>query len=61
MAEPVGRCRLRGRVAELLAGISAVGSDVETAGAGWCAKGGQLLPVWARAGSLLLDRVEVGP
>ena len=61
VAEPVGRCRLRGRVAELLAGISAVGSDVETAGAGWCAKGGQMLPVWARAGSLLLDRVEVGP
>ncbi len=60
-AEPVGRCRLRGRVADLLAGVVAVGSDAAPAGAGWCAKGGQLLPVWARAASLLIERVEVAP
>lgn len=58
-AEPVGRCRLRGRVADLLGAVAGVGHDLVDGGAGWCAKGGQRLPVWARTSSLLLGEVEV--
>jgi predicted Zn-dependent protease len=60
-AEPVGPCRLTGTVADLLAAVAAVGDRVRPAGAGWCAKGGQKLPVWATAPSLLLENVEVTP
>jgi predicted Zn-dependent protease len=60
-AEPVGPCRLTGTVADLLAAVAAVGDRIRPAGAGWCAKGGQKLPVWATAPSLLLDDVEVTP
>jgi TldD protein len=60
-AEPVGRCRLRGRVADLLSAVAGVAHDLEEGGAGWCAKGGQRLPVWARSCSLLLGEVEVTP
>lgn len=59
-AEPVGRCRLRGRVSQLLAAVAGVAHDLENGGAGWCAKGGQRLPVWARSCSLLIGEVEVG-
>jgi TldD protein len=48
IAEPLGTLRLHGRVADLLGGISAIADQPELAGAGWCAKDGQLLPVWAR-------------
>lgn len=60
-AEPVGPCRLAGTVADLLAAVAAVGDRVRPAGAGWCAKGGQRLPVWATAPPLLLADVEVTP
>jgi len=60
-AEPVGPCRLRGRVADLLTRVTAVGSERRAAGAGWCAKGGQKLPVWATAPALRLEGVEVVP
>ena len=59
--EPVGACRLRGSVAELLGAVGGVGSRAVVAGAGWCAKGGQKLPVFASAPELLLSRAEVGP
>jgi predicted Zn-dependent protease len=58
-AEPVGPCRLEGRVAGLLTAVAAVGARTETAGAGWCAKGGQRLPVWATAPAIRLEGVEV--
>ncbi|HVS00339.1 MAG TPA: metallopeptidase TldD-related protein [Thermoanaerobaculia bacterium] len=61
LAETVGPCVLRGRVADLLTRAVAVGSEVRTAGAGWCAKGGQKLPVWAQTPALRLEGVEIDP
>jgi predicted Zn-dependent protease len=60
-AEVVGPCRLSGRVADLLHRVTAVGRETRVAGAGWCAKGGQKMPVWATAPALRLEGVEVGP
>lgn len=59
VAETVGACVLRGRVADLLTRVVAVGSETRHAGAGWCAKGGQKLPVWATAPALRLEGVEI--
>ncbi|HVS03957.1 MAG TPA: metallopeptidase TldD-related protein [Thermoanaerobaculia bacterium] len=59
LGEPLGPCVLRGRVAELLQRVTAVGAETRVAGAGWCAKGGQRLPVWAEAPALLLAEAEV--
>jgi predicted Zn-dependent protease len=59
--EAVGPCALRGRVSDLLTRVTAVGSASRPAGAGWCAKGGQKLPVWATAPALRLEGVEVTP
>jgi len=61
LAGTVGPCVLRGRVADLLTRVVAVGSDARPAGAGWCAKGGQKLPVWATAPALRLEGVEIAP
>ncbi len=58
-AEVVGPCSVRGRVAEILSKVTAVGSVARAGGAGWCAKGGQKLPVWATAPSLRLEGVEI--
>jgi predicted Zn-dependent protease len=58
-ADAVGPCRLGGTVAGLLAAVAGVGRDRATAGAGWCAKGGQKLPVWASTPALRLEGVEV--
>jgi predicted Zn-dependent protease len=60
-AEMVGPCVLRGRVAELLSRVTAIGAETRRAGAGWCAKGGQKLAVWATAPSLRLEGVEIAP
>jgi predicted Zn-dependent protease len=60
-ADLVGPCRLRGTVADLLGRITAVGSEPRSAGAGWCAKGGSKLPVWATSPALRLEGVEVLP
>ena len=54
--EPVGRCQLRGRLADLLGSVVGVGAEARHSGAGWCAKGGQKLPVWAHTPSLHLSR-----
>jgi predicted Zn-dependent protease len=61
LADTVGPCALRGRVADLLTRVTAVGSEARPAGAGWCAKGGQKLPVWATAPALRLEGVEIAP
>ena len=58
-AEPTGPCRLAGTVAGLLSAVGGVGRDAVPAGAGWCAKGGQRMPVWATSPALRLDGVEV--
>lgn len=61
LAETVGPCMLRGRVADLLTRVTAVGNETRPAGAGWCAKGGQKLPVWATAPALRLEGVDIAP
>lgn len=58
---PVGPATLRGHVTDVLKAVRAVGHDAVAAGAGWCAKGGLKLPVWATACDLLLAEVEVAP
>ncbi len=58
-AEFLGPCALRGRVADLLTRATAVGREAHAAGAGWCAKGGQKLPVWATTPALRLEGVGV--
>jgi len=58
-AEVLGPCTLRGRVADLLSRSASVGAEARPAGAGWCAKGGQKLPVWATTPSLRLDGVAI--
>jgi predicted Zn-dependent protease len=61
IAEPVGPCHLRGTVGELLERIDGIGAEPRSAGAGWCAKGGQKLPVWATTPALRMRDVEVTP
>jgi predicted Zn-dependent protease len=61
LADTAGPCLLRGRVADLLTRVAAVGRETRSAGAGWCAKGGQKMPVWATAPALRLEGVEVIP
>ncbi|HVG09195.1 MAG TPA: metallopeptidase TldD-related protein [Thermoanaerobaculia bacterium] len=61
LGDTVGPCVLRGRVADLLTRVTAVGREARPAGAGWCAKGGQKLPVWATAPTLRLEGVEIVP
>ena len=55
----VAPCTLRGQVSELLGSVTGVGSERVMAGAGWCAKGGIRLPVWATTPALRLEQVEV--
>jgi TldD protein len=55
----LGPFHLRGGVADLLASVACAGREVALAGAGWCAKGGQRLPVWSTTPGLLLEGVEV--
>ncbi len=59
LADLCGPFELRSRVPELLAQVVAIGRDAQTAGAGWCAKGGQRRAVWATAPSLVLAGVEI--
>ena len=61
LRERVGRCRLQAGVADLLARVAAVGSDAQAAGAGWCAKSDQKLPVWATTPTLVLEGIQVRP
>lgn len=60
LGELVGPCRLTGQLADLLSSVTGVGSEVTAAtGAGWCAKGGIKLPVWATAPALRIESIEV--
>lgn len=52
---------VEGHLANLLETISAVGADAVDCGAGWCAKNGQRLPVWANVPFLRLERAWVEP
>jgi len=61
IGDSTGPGRLAGSVAATLAGVRAVGGDTTFAGAGWCAKGGHRLPVWARAPSVLIGGLDVSP
>ena len=58
-ADFVGPLRLAGRVAELLDAVAGIGAEARFAGAGWCAKAGQKMPVWATAPALLLEGVAI--
>lgn len=60
-ADPVGPFCLVGTAAGLTSKVAAVGRDVRSGGAGWCAKGGRKLPVWATAPALRLEGVAVEP
>lgn len=51
----VGPVEIRSRTVDLLAAVTAVGDRPLAAGAGWCAKDGSLLPVWARSPSVRLE------
>ena len=59
LGERVGRGVLRGKASTVLSAIEAVGSETVFAGAGWCAKGGHRLPVWATAPHVRLDGLEI--
>jgi len=59
LAERVGRCALRGKASRILSAVEAVGDNSVFAGAGWCAKGGHRLPVWATCPHLRLAGLEV--
>ncbi len=57
----VGAFQLRGRVSDLLDSVVALGDRAVLGGAGWCAKGGQKLPVWSTTPAILLSDVDVVP
>ena len=58
---PVGPCSMRGRLSDLLEKVTGVGLEPRAAGAGWCAKSGVKLPVWATCPELRLEGVEILP
>jgi len=58
---PVGPATLRGHVSDVLKAVAGVAGDAACAGAGWCAKGGLKLPVWATAPDVLLAAVRIEP
>lgn len=59
VADPVGPFRVTGTVANLLSRITAVGEEARPGGAGWCAKGGQKLAVWATTPALRIEGVQI--
>ncbi len=58
---PVGPSTMRAHVTDVLQAVRAVGRDAVAAGAGWCAKGGMKLPVWATTPDLLIAGVRIQP
>lgn len=56
---PVGPCVMRAHVTDVLKAIRTVGREPSSAGAGWCAKGGMKLPVWATTPEMLLQGVRI--
>lgn len=61
LAELVGPGRLGGFVGGLLEAVRGVGADSRPAAAGWCAKGGLKMPVWATTPMLRIEGVELEP
>jgi len=57
----VGPCAIHCHVTDLLTRIEAVGREARSGGAGWCAKNGILMPVWATAPDIRVDGVEIYP
>ena len=57
--EYTGPIEIRSRAVDLLAAVAAVADRPLAGGAGWCAKGGALLPVWARCPSIRLEGLQV--
>lgn len=55
LAGAVGAGRLEGMVTDVLAAVTAVGDRRVSTGAGWCAKDGQRMPVWATTPALRID------
>lgn len=56
-----GRFRVRMHLGELLSRVAVLGDTASFSGAGWCAKDGHRLPVWATSPAVLLRDVEVEP
>lgn len=54
-----GPVEIRSRAVDLLAAVTAVADRPLAGGAGWCAKDGALMPVWARCPSIRLEGLEV--
>ena len=61
LASRVGSFRIEGTIVDLLSSIALIGNESRSCGAGWCAKGGQRLPVWATMPPILLRGVTVEP
>jgi len=59
VGERVGSFTIRGTVRDLLGRVAGISDHAIVSGAGWCAKGGQMLPVWSTTPALLLGQVEV--
>jgi predicted Zn-dependent protease len=59
LGEVTSGCRVEGKVGEVLNSISGIGREVEVAGAGWCAKGGQKFAVFAAAPAIRIEHAKV--
>lgn len=57
----VGPFSLRAPIRELLHRVTGIGLEVRVAEAGWCAKDGIKLPVWATVPEIRLEGVEIRP
>jgi predicted Zn-dependent protease len=57
--EAVGPFELHGSIAGLLSAEVLVGAEAQSCGAGWCAKEGHLLPVWAKCPALFVPRMRI--
>ena len=60
LGDRVGSFVIRGKVRSLLGQVIGVGNKSRVGGAGWCAKGGQRMPVWSTTPAVLLEGAEVG-
>jgi hypothetical protein len=59
-ADSLGAFTVSGSIADILSGEVVVGSVAEPCGAGWCAKDGQRMPVWARCPAVRIGSLQVG-
>ncbi len=61
VGDSVGCFQFGLHLAELLARVAELGDIATFSGAGWCAKNGQKMPVWATTPPVLLEDIEVRP